>query len=166
MATWWNTITLSQYPWERTALDFIRAGLASRCNFVLDNALHVIGAIAILVFGFIVAFADASRLLSQPLTALATQPLSLSPVHLPEYALRTALRMLIAMGASLVFTFTYATLAAKSRRWEMVLIPVLDVLQSVPVLGFLTFDRANPQSILSMIAQVVCSITRGRSMPM
>jgi hypothetical protein len=38
-----------------------------------------------------------------------------------------------------VFTFLYATLAAKSRRAEMVLIPLLDILQSVPILGFLTF---------------------------
>ncbi len=39
----------------------------------------------------------------------------------------------------MLFTFTYATLAAKSRRAEMVLIPLLDVLQSVPILGFLSF---------------------------
>ncbi len=47
--------------------------------------------------------------------------------------------MFAALFFSLVFTFTYATLAAKSRRWEMVLIPVLDILQSVPILGFLSF---------------------------
>jgi hypothetical protein len=39
----------------------------------------------------------------------------------------------------LIFTFTYATPAAKSRRAETVLIPLLDVLQSVPVLGYLSF---------------------------
>ena len=38
-----------------------------------------------------------------------------------------------------MFTFIYGTLAAKSRRAEMVLIPLLDVLQSVPVLGYLSF---------------------------
>ena len=59
--------------------------------------------------------------------------------ELPYYALRTALRMFAALVASLVFTFTYATLAAKSRRGEMVLIPMLDILQSVPILGFLSF---------------------------
>ena len=58
---------------------------------------------------------------------------------LPYYAMRTTLRMFAAMAASLVFTFTYATLAAKSRRAEMILIPLLDVLQSVPILGFLSF---------------------------
>jgi NitT/TauT family transport system permease protein len=58
---------------------------------------------------------------------------------LPYYALRTTLRMFAALAASLVFTFTYATLAAKSRRAEMVLVPLLDILQSVPILGFLSF---------------------------
>ncbi|HML07054.1 MAG TPA: ABC transporter permease subunit [Xanthobacteraceae bacterium] len=72
---------------------------------------------------------------------VATQPpeISLSPAALPNYALRTTMRMLAALVASLVFTFVYGTLAAKSRRAEMVLIPLLDVLQSVPVLGYLSF---------------------------
>ncbi len=47
--------------------------------------------------------------------------------------------MFLALAASLAFTLTYATLAAKSRRAETVLIPLLDVLQSVPILGFLSF---------------------------
>ena len=47
--------------------------------------------------------------------------------------------MFAALFFSFIFTFTYATLAAKSRRAEMVLIPVLDILQSVPILGFLSF---------------------------
>ena len=49
------------------------------------------------------------------------------------------MRMLTALVASLIFTFTYATPAAKSRRAKMVLIPILDVLQSVPILGYLSF---------------------------
>jgi NitT/TauT family transport system permease protein len=72
--------------------------------------------------------------------AVTQQPeISLSPEALPAYALRTTLRMLAALIASLIFTFTYATVAAKSRRAETVLIPLLDVLQSVPVLGYLSF---------------------------
>ena len=64
---------------------------------------------------------------------------SLDPSNLPDYAVRTTLRMFAALLASLVFTFTYATAAAKSRRAALVLIPILDILQSVPILGFLTF---------------------------
>jgi NitT/TauT family transport system permease protein len=74
-----------------------------------------------------------------PLPAANTPVVSLDYWELPYYALRTALRMFAALAASFVFTFTYATLAAKSRRAEMVLIPVLDILQSVPILGFLSF---------------------------
>ena len=46
--------------------------------------------------------------------------------------------MLIALGVSLVFTFTYATWAAKSPRAGTLLIPLLDILQSVPILGFIS----------------------------
>src|ERR1700710_643902 len=65
--------------------------------------------------------------------------ITLDPMHLPEYAIRTTMRMFAALAASLLFTFTYGTAAAKSRRAALVLVPVLDVLQSVPILGFLTF---------------------------
>jgi NitT/TauT family transport system permease protein len=58
---------------------------------------------------------------------------------LPFYALRTTARMFAALLASLFFTFTYATLAAKSRRAALILVPILDILQSVPILGFLSF---------------------------
>ena len=47
--------------------------------------------------------------------------------------------MLIAMALSLLFTFTYATLAAKSKQAERLLVPMLDILQSVPILGFISF---------------------------
>ena len=93
---------------------------------------------AVLVLGFIVLFADASRTLTQPLSSLTHHPLSLDPANLPGYALRTALRMLIALAVSLVFTFTYATWAAKSQRAGNLLVPLLDILQSVPILGFLS----------------------------
>jgi NitT/TauT family transport system permease protein len=92
----------------------------------------------LLILGLLVFLAEASRHLLQPLTELQLQPVSLDPANLPEYAARTTLRMLIAMALSLLFTFTYATLAAKSRRAERLLIPLLDILQSVPILGFIS----------------------------
>ena len=92
----------------------------------------------LLVLGLIVVLAEASRGLLQPLAALATAPPALNPAKLPAYAGRATLRMLAAMSLSLLFTFTYATWAAKSRRAELVLVPVLDILQSVPILGFLS----------------------------
>ncbi|WP_322094431.1 ABC transporter permease [Paraburkholderia bannensis] len=74
-----------------------------------------------------------------PISTLKTQAISLDPANLPEYALRTTLRMLAAMIASLIFTLGYGTLAAKSRRAGQVLVPILDILQSVPVLGYISF---------------------------
>ncbi|MDQ7981602.1 ABC transporter permease subunit [Paraburkholderia sp. SARCC-3016] len=74
-----------------------------------------------------------------PMTTLQDHAVSLDPANLPDYALRTTLRMLAAMAASLVFTLVYGTLAAKSRRAEKVLVPILDILQSVPVLGYISF---------------------------
>ncbi|WP_233828932.1 ABC transporter permease [Paraburkholderia sp. ZP32-5] len=74
-----------------------------------------------------------------PMSTLQTQTISLDPSNLPEYAMRTTLRMLAAMVASLVFTLVYGTLAAKSRRAGLVLVPILDILQSVPVLGYISF---------------------------
>ena len=92
----------------------------------------------LLVLGLLVFLAEASRHLLQPLTELQLQPVSLDPANLPEYAARTTLRMLIAMLLSLLFTFTYATLAAKNKRAERLLVPLLDILQSVPILGFIS----------------------------
>ena len=94
----------------------------------------VIGALALVALG--------GRAVLQPISAPLAQAISLDPANLPFYALRTTLRMLAAMAVSLVFTFVFGVTAAKSRRAEMVLVPLIDILQSVPVLGFLTFTVA------------------------
>jgi NitT/TauT family transport system permease protein len=103
----------------------------------LPNHWDLVALAAILAV--FVAVARAYHGISAPLPAADQPVVSLDYALLPYYALRTTLRMFAALFFSLIFTFTYATLAAKSRRWEMVLIPVLDVLQSVPILGFLSF---------------------------
>src|SRR3977135_4035569 len=109
-----------------------RLGQALRPNIWDVVALIlVIGALVLIVYG--------GEQTTLPLSALHTSPVSLDPTNLPAYALRTTMRMLLAIVCSIIFTFVYAALAAKSRRAEMVLIPLLDILQSVPILGFLTF---------------------------
>lgn len=75
-----------------------------------------------------------------PLSTLESQTISLAVSNLPEYAVRTTLRMLAAMAAALVFALIYGTLAANSRRAEKILVPILDILQSVPVLGYISFS--------------------------
>jgi NitT/TauT family transport system permease protein len=92
----------------------------------------------LVVAGLLAFFAEGSRGVLSPLSALEVAPVSLDPSHLPEYAARSTLRMLAALLLSLLFTFTYATWAAKSARAGRILVPVLDVLQSVPILGFLS----------------------------
>ena len=90
----------------------------------------------LLVFVFLIYCAEAARGLTGSLARLQATPISLDPTALIGYSARTALRMVVAMLASLLFTFSYATLAAKSRRAEVILVPLLDFLQSVPILGF------------------------------
>ena len=92
-----------------------------------------------MIVAVFVVIANGSRGMVAALPPPGATTVSLDYGNLPYYALRTVLRMFIALAFSFLFTFTYATLAAKSRRAEMVLIPILDVLQSVPVLGFLSF---------------------------
>ncbi|HEU0278079.1 MAG TPA: ABC transporter permease subunit, partial [Rhodanobacteraceae bacterium] len=91
-----------------------------------------------LLLGSVVLLGVGARAMVGPFAPEHALPISLSPTRLPYYTLRTITRMLAALVASLIFTFTYATLAAKSRRAGKVLIPVLDVLQSVPILGYLS----------------------------
>src|SRR5471030_1080430 len=92
----------------------------------------------IVVIGLIAFLGETSRGLFAPLSQLDVTPISLDPVHLPEYAARTTFRMLAALFLSLVFTLTYATWAAKSERAGKLLVPILDILQSVPILGFIS----------------------------
>jgi NitT/TauT family transport system permease protein len=66
------------------------------------------------------------------------QRVSTDASRLPYDAARSLLRMFIALIFSTSFTLLYGYGAARSRRAEKVLVPVLDILQSVPVLGFLT----------------------------
>ncbi len=64
--------------------------------------------------------------------------LSLNPTNLPYYLLRTTLRMFIALAASILFSCLFAVLAVKYRAAEKVMVPMLDILQSIPILGFLS----------------------------
>src|SRR6516162_3061822 len=93
---------------------------------------------------------------------------SLDPRNLPNYAARSTLRMFLALACSTLFTFIYGYTAAKSRRAERVLVPVLDILQSVPVLGFLSvtvtaFIALFRGSLLGLEAASVFAIFTGQA---
>jgi NitT/TauT family transport system permease protein len=75
-----------------------------------------------------------------------TVDIDLSPWALPKYTFFSMMRGLAAYVISLLFTFVYAFWAAKDRRAERLLVPLLDILQSIPVLGFM------PGLVLALVA--------------
>jgi NitT/TauT family transport system permease protein len=97
------------------------------------------GIAALLIFGGLALVAIGLGQARAPLESATQAAISLDPANLPGYALRSSLRMAAAMVVSLIFTLLFAPLAAKSRHAELILIPALDVLQSVPVLGYVSF---------------------------
>lgn len=91
----------------------------------------------ILIFSVLFFLGWAGAHMATPYKLGTPIPISLDPSQLPFYASRTVLRMFIALFFSILFTFTIGTLAAKNRRAEQIIIPSIDILQSVPVLSFL-----------------------------
>jgi NitT/TauT family transport system permease protein len=89
-----------------------------------------------LVLAVLAALAFGAMQMSRPFVVGQATPISLDRVFLPYYLLRTILRMFTALACALLFSFVFAAVAAKYRAAEKVLIPLLDVLQSVPILGF------------------------------
>jgi NitT/TauT family transport system permease protein len=72
----------------------------------------------------------------------STERISTNLSNLPYYAARSLARMLIALGISTVFTFVYGTAAARLPRAQKIMVPILDILQSIPILVFLPFSLA------------------------
>ena len=122
-----------------------------RPPFAITDLIVILGALTLLA---VVAKVGAGFLAG--FTPPATMPrIDLDPRNLPYYAARSTLRMFIALGWSIVFTLGYGYAAARSRLAERVLVPLLDILQSVPVLGFLSitvtgFIALFPGSLLGL----------------
>ncbi len=125
----------------------------------LADAAVVLGVLALLA---LIAHVGSAAMVSfRPPDVSPT--ISLDPHNLPEYALRSTTRMFIALGASMLFTLIYGSMAAHNRRAERVLVPLLDILQSVPVLGFLSitvtgFIALFPGSLLGLEAASIFAI--------
>ncbi|MGW3542709.1 ABC transporter permease [Nocardia niigatensis] len=116
---------LRSYP-SRAALDRPRSRWADVAVFA--GAAILIWLIVQVSAGMHVPFDEST----------AASTVSTDPSELPYYAARSLLRMFVALGASILFAFVYATAAARLPRAEKVLLPALDMLQSVPILGFLS----------------------------
>ncbi|MGA2829953.1 MAG: ABC transporter permease subunit [Streptosporangiaceae bacterium] len=132
------------------ARSFPTRGVLNRPRFSpVDVIVFVV--IVLLLFGVLrLAHAMNASTATAQVTVISTRP-----SELPYYAARSFLRMFIAFFLSIAFTFVYATAAARSRRARLVLIPLLDILQSVPVLGFLAititfFIALFPGSVLGL----------------
>jgi NitT/TauT family transport system permease protein len=91
-----------------------------------------------LVLAVLFALAYAGSQMTRPYAVGEALPLTLDPWMLPYYLLRTTLRMFLALGASLLFSCIFAAVATKYRAAERVMVPMLDILQSIPILGFLS----------------------------
>ncbi|MCL1617910.1 ABC transporter permease [Ralstonia pseudosolanacearum] len=91
-----------------------------------------------IILAAIVLVAYAARQMNAPYTPGEPLSVSLDVAQLPYYLLRTSIRMLLALGASLLFSFAFAAIASRNRTAEKVMVPALDILQSIPVLGFLS----------------------------
>jgi NitT/TauT family transport system permease protein len=84
-------------------------------------------------------FAWSGSQMSSPITTVENSVISLDSSNLPNYAIRTVTRMFLATIISFIFTALYATLAAKNKKAGQIMIPILDILQSVPILGYISF---------------------------
>ena len=89
-----------------------------------------------LVLAVLAAAAFGALQMARPFVVGQATPISLDPIYLPYYLLRTILRMFTALAFALLFSFVFAAVAARYRAAEKIMIPLLDILQSVPILGF------------------------------
>ncbi len=130
-----------------------------RASFGLPDLAVMLGVFTLL--GLVAHLGAGAMVSFQPPDVSPT--ISLDPRNLPEYAGRSSLRMFIALGCSTVFSLIYGSIAAHNRRAERLLVPLLDVLQSVPVLGFLSitvtgFIALFPGSLLGLEAASIFAI--------
>jgi NitT/TauT family transport system permease protein len=110
---------------------------------------------------FFIAFGAAQ--MAKPYEVGMPLAITLDPWYLPYYLLRTTLRMMGALFFSLMFSFTFAALVTRYRLAEKIMVPALDILQSIPVLGFLTitvtgFIALFPGSLLGVECAAIFAI--------
>jgi NitT/TauT family transport system permease protein len=116
-----------------------------------------------LVFAVLLLLAFGASQMVTPYQVGTELPISLDLAYLPYYLLRTTLRMFMALAAALAFSIAFAVVASKSRAAEKLLVPLLDILQSIPILGFLSitvtgFIALFPGSLLGVECAAIFAI--------
>lgn len=134
-----------------------------RFSFGLADIAVILGTLTLLT---LIARVGAGALVSFHPPEVVPE-IDLDPANLPYYAGRSTLRMFIALFWSTIFTLVYGYIAAKNRWAELVMVPLLDILQSVPVLGFLSitvtgFIALFPGSLLGLEAASIFAIFTGQ----
>ena len=102
------------------------------------NKLYYNIVVIVVFIAFAYVFTHGLEQMTGALSSL-DQNTSLDPKFLPEYLLRTGMRFFIAIWFSAVTAVIYATVAVKNTRIRAFLIPLLDIFQSIPVLGYISF---------------------------
>lgn len=111
----------------------IRESTSRDVRFRLVDVLVLCGIIA-LFYGLVRVGATTDR----PFRPDRPPAVSTDPWELPYYAARSVFRMFAGLVPSVLVTFAFGTWAARSRRAAKVIVPAVDILQSVPVLTFLS----------------------------
>jgi len=135
---------------------FYRPASIPKPAFTIGDGLILLGLVALLYAG--------ARLALRVPAVIAGPNISLRFSALPWYALLSIGRMLVAYILSLLFSLSYGYYAARNRAAERVLMPLLDVLQSVPILSFLpvvilSLSAILPQMLAAELASIVLIFT-------
>ena len=116
-----------------------KINIQSRKDIQLSSKSYIWNTILIgLVFCLVMMLTTATKNMGSAFALGSPQHIYLATSALPGYALRSVTRMFYALLLSLFATFTLGTLAAKSKYAERIIIPLIDILQSIPILGFLS----------------------------
>jgi NitT/TauT family transport system permease protein len=117
----------------------------------------------VLILTFFASLAYTASHMSTDVKHIVSYDLSLSPSNIPYYAFMTTMRIFIAALFSIIFAFIVATAAAKYKKAEEIIIPLIDILQSIPILGYISFSvtifiSLSPHKALGVEAAVIFAI--------
>ncbi|MFO2548872.1 ABC transporter permease subunit [Alicyclobacillus cycloheptanicus] len=126
------------------------------------------GLVGVFIFALLYLLVRLTAEMNVPFSIQDEPHISLAWQSLPYYAARSLLRMFIAFFFSLLFTFIYGRTAARYKFAQKIMLPILDILQSIPVLGFLSatvtaFMALFPHSLLGLECASIFAIFTGQA---